>query len=105
MVFFWSEPLSEKEKVALDLPKDGFASTVVEVDPAAQVYDLHSLKEGDIVFSVDGALRDPDTVYVERYIQLRKTADEKMTFGVLRDGERIEMKAYSHMQNFRKAER
>lgn len=105
VVFFWSEPLSKEEKVALELPEDGFASRIVEVDPAAQVYNLHELKEGDIVISVDGAMSDPDTIYVERHIQLRKGADEKMIFEVLRDGERIEMKAYSHMQNFRKAER
>jgi serine protease Do len=105
VVFFWSEPLSDKEKSELGLEIEGFASRIVEVDPAAQVYNLHDLKEGDIVVSVDGQTSDPDTQYVERHIQLHKTADERIMLEVLRDGEKIEMKAYSHMQNFRKATR
>ena len=105
VVYFWSEPLSPQEKAELDLPEDGFASRIVEVDPAAQVYNLHSLEVDDIIISIDGEYTDPDTRYAERHVQLRKEADMGMDFIILREGERKELRVFSHMQNFRKAER
>lgn len=105
VVYFWTEPLSDDEKRELELPIDGFASRIVEVDPAAQVYMLHDMKEGDIVFEVDGQQSDPDTRYAERHIQLRKTVRDIMQVKYLRDGEVQEVKLYGHEQNFRKAAR
>lgn len=105
VVYFWTEPLSDAEKQELELPIEGFASRIVEVDPAAQVYNLHSLKVDDIIISIDGEYIDPDTRYAERHVQLRKEADMGMDFVILRDGERKEMRVFTHMQNFRKAER
>ncbi|MFP6616074.1 MAG: Trx7/PDZ domain-containing (seleno)protein [Candidatus Hydrogenedentota bacterium] len=103
LVFFWSEPLSDTEKSDLGLPVEGFASLIVEVDPAAQVYMLHKLEEGDIIYDIDGNQIDPDTRYVERHIQLRKRVGDNMNIGYIRDGERAEMKMTSHQQSYRKA--
>lgn len=103
IIYFWSEPLSDTEKSNLGLPVKGFASRVVEVDPAAQVYMLHKLEEGDIIYEIDGLQTDPDTRYVERHIQLRKVAGENMNIRYLRNGERAQMKIASHQQSFRKA--
>lgn len=105
VVFFWSEPLTTAEKSLLELPEDGFASRVTDVDPASKVYMLHSLKEGDIIYEIDGEQSDPDTVYVERHIQLRKRVEDKIHLRYLRDGQEHEMVITSHRQNYRKAER
>lgn len=105
LVYFWSEPLTDDEKTALDLPVDGFASRVIEVDSASQVYMLHKLEENDIIYEIDGAQSDPYTRYVERHIQLHKRVGDDIRLKYIREGEHAEMTIGSHQQSFRKAPR
>jgi hypothetical protein len=105
VLYFFSETLSVTEKKELDLPMDGFAIRVTEVDPAAQVYDLHELKQDDIIYEVDGKQSDPITNYADRHIQLTKTAGESMDIKLFRDGEPMEMTIWTHRQSFRKQPR
>jgi len=105
VLYIFTEPLSDTEKRALELPVDGFAVRITEVDPAAQVYNLHELKEGDIIYEVDGVRSDPRTRYADRHIQLTKTAGDPIEIKVLRDGERLDMQIWTHRQSFRKSPR
>ena len=105
VLYIFTEKLSDTEKKERNLPVDGFAVWVTDVDPASRVYDLHELKVGDIVYEVEGKQSDPFTDFADRHIQLTKTAGESMNIKLLRDGESIEMTIWTHRQSFRKQPR
>ena len=92
---------AEKEK--LNLPRDGFASEVIDVDPSAQVLNLHSLEEGDIIFDVDGVQGDDVVARADVYIKLNKEAGERFDIKILRNGEPMDMNIRAYRQYFRKA--
>jgi S1-C subfamily serine protease len=100
--YFESKPLTEADKKQFDLPVDGFASRVSRVDNFARVLKSHDLKEGDIIFGVDGVQRDEYADTAEFFIRLRKTAGESVTLDVLRDGKRIKMPLKTFQMSFRK---
>jgi hypothetical protein len=102
--FFTSEPISAEEKRALGLPEDGFASRIVQIDPAAQVYNVHRLKVGDIITAVDGVQRDDFTQKLDTYITL--TVDSGLDFEVdyVRDGVSDQMEVRTYREAFRKPE-
>ncbi len=100
--YFFTELLTDAEKETLDLPVDGFAARITDVDPAAKVFNIHTLKEDDVIASVDGVASDPFTKSVEIYIKLHVTAGQAVTLGVIRAGERIEVPLKPHRQYFRK---
>ncbi len=100
--YFFTELLSDAEKETLKLPVDGFAARITDVDPAAKVFNIHTLKEDDIIVAVDGVESDPFTKSVEIYIKLNVTAGEPVTLDVIRDGERMEILLKPHRQYFRK---
>ncbi len=103
-LYFFARPLSAEEKRALDLPVNGFASEVDEVDPGAKPLRLHTLQVGDIITAVNGVSEDPICDNAEFYIILNTPAGGDYTMTVLRDGERLEMTARSYRQYFRKEE-
>lgn len=102
--FFTSRPLTAEEKQALGLPEDGLAAEVETVDTAAQVYNLHDLKPGDIIVSVNGKQRDDSTQDLDVYIKLNVDAGDSFTVEFLRDGKRSEMRVRTFRENFRKPE-
>jgi hypothetical protein len=102
--FFTSRPLSADEKRAVGLPGDGFASEIVNVDPAAQVYNVHRLKAGDIVTAVDGVQRDDFTQKLDTYITLTVESGSAFTVDFLRDGEAMQMDVRTYRESFRKPE-
>jgi serine protease Do len=51
---FESRPLTAAEKGQHGLKADGFAGVVVGIGGFAEMLKIHDLKEGDIVFAVDG---------------------------------------------------
>jgi hypothetical protein len=105
VLYIFTEKLSAAEKKERNLPADGFAIWVTDVDPAAQVYDLHDLKVGDIIYEVDGKQSDPITNFADRHIQVSKTAGESMDIKILRDGASMDMTIWTHRQSFRKQPR
>jgi hypothetical protein len=103
-MFFTSKPIITAQKRALGLPEDGFASEIVNVDPAAQVYNVHQLKVGDIITAVDGVQRDDFTQKLDIYIALTVESGETFTVDFLRDGEPMQMDVRTYRESFRKPE-
>ncbi|MEM9159736.1 MAG: PDZ domain-containing protein, partial [Verrucomicrobiota bacterium] len=102
LVFFGSKPLKDAEKAELDLPLEGFASRVTEVDINALLEGAHDLEEGDIIVSVDGVKTDEVTQDVITHIKLHHKAGESMTLGVYREGAVQEMPLTTKRQRYRK---
>lgn len=100
--YFFTELLTDEEKAALDLPKDGFAARITDVDPAAKVFNVHSLKVDDIITAVDGVESDSFTKSVEVYIKLNVTSGETVTLTALRGDEKLELPLKPQRQYFRK---
>lgn len=100
--YFYTELLTDEEKEALALPKAGFAARITDVDPAAKVFNVHTLQKGDIIAAVDGVDQDAFTNSVEVYIKLNVMAGIEVTLDVIRDGEHIEVPLEPHRQYFRK---
>ena len=100
--YFESKPLTEAEKKEFELPVDGFASRVSHVDNFARVLKSHDLREGDIVFGVDGVQKDEYANTAEFFIRLRKKAGDDLTLDVLRDGKRFQMPLKTFQMSFRK---
>jgi len=100
--YFYTELLTIEEKKELALVQDGFAARVTDVDPAAKVFNIHTLKKGDIITAVDGVEQDAFTKSVEIYIKLNVMAGLEVTLDVIRDGEHIEVPLEPHRQYFRK---
>ena len=84
-----------------DAPDD-LASEVSEVDPGAQPLRIHTLKERDIIYSVDGVEKDPFAKDVVLYMQLNTIAGKDVKLGVIRDGQKIEEIIHTERQYFRK---
>jgi hypothetical protein len=101
-VYFDSRPLSEEEKRAKGLDPNGFASEVTHTDAFADMMKSHALKNGDIVFGVDGAYTDPDAHTAELYIKLRKKAGDSVTLDVMRGGKKMKMPLRTYRMAFRK---
>jgi len=102
--FFSTKPLSVEKRKELGLPKDGLSAEVVKVDPAAQVYNLHTLKVGDIVTAVNGVDHDSFTENLDIYIRLNVNSGAAFKVTVLRDGAASEMNVRTHREHFRKVE-
>lgn len=100
--YFESRPLTAAEKKNAGLRENGFASEVKHVDMFAEITKSHTLKTGDIVFAVDGAETDDIADTAELYIKLRKKAGDEVRLGVIRGGQRIEMKLTTFRMAFRK---
>ncbi len=100
--FFMSTPLSADRKRALGLPEDGFASEVVNVDPAAQVYNVHRLQVGDIVTAVNGVQRDDFTQKLDVYISLTVDSGSTYVVDLIRDGQPMQLNVRTYREHFRK---
>lgn len=100
--YFDSRPLTADEKRRHGLKESGFASEVKHVDMFAEITKSHTLKTGDVVFSVDGAESDDIADTAELFIKLRKKAGDEVRLGVIRDGKRMEMKLTTFRMAFRK---
>lgn len=101
-VYFQSEPLGAKERSELGLDPDGFASRVTTIDPLSELLGSHELREGDIVYGVDGVARDEVANSADLYIKLRKRAGSRVTLQVLRGSERLELPLKTERMSFRK---
>ena len=101
-VYFSSEPLTVDEKVKLGLDPTGFAGRVDSIDPITELLGSHELRDGDVVFGVDGEVRDELANVPDMYIKLRKQAGAELMLQVLRDGERIELPLKTERMSFRK---
>lgn len=101
-VYFSSEPLTPKEKKRLGLAPDGFASRVDSIDPITELLGSHELRDGDIVYGVEGEVRDSVANTPDLYIKLRKRAGAELILQVLRDGERMELPLKTERMSFRK---
>ena len=100
--FFTTVPLPPERRRELGLPEDGLAAEVTKVDPAAQVYNLHKLKVGDIITAVNGVDRDDFTQRLDVYVKLNIDSGKAFTASVLRDGELSEMQVKTYREHFRK---
>ena len=95
-------PLTGERKRDLGFDPEGFACEVTGVNRRAEVLDLHDLRPGDVIYSVDGAEADPAIFDCLVYLRLNVAAGEEVGLGVLRDGVRTEVTARTHRQRFRK---
>lgn len=103
VTYFDSEPLPAERKSALGLNAQGFACEITKVRFWASIQEIHTLEEGDIVFSVNDVETDPLATSCSLYIQLRVRAGDSVTLGVIRNGERIEMPLNTERKHFRKS--
>ncbi len=99
---FESKPLTEVEKRNYELPPAGFASEVTRIGGFAVMLKVHELKEGDIVYAVDGVEKDDLANTPDLYIKLRKTAGETVTLDVIREGKHLKMPVRTQRMYFRK---
>lgn len=102
--YFTSKPLGAERRRELGLPEEGLAAEVVKVDPAAQVYNLHTLRVGDIIAAVNGVERDTFTRNLDIYIKLHVDSGNKFSVRYLRDGESHDMVVKTYREHFRKLE-
>lgn len=100
--YFSLRPLSAAQKKGLGLAENGLAGEVVGVETGAQVYNLHQLRTGDIIYSVNGVEVDDFTQNLEIYIKLNVRAGDAFMVKLLRDGEKMDMRVRTHRENFRK---
>ena len=101
-VYFASEPLNGREKASLGLDPEGFAGRVNYIDPISELLGSHELQDGDIVYGVDGAIRDELAQAPEYYIKWRKQAGSRVTLQVLRGGDHLEVPLKTERMSFRK---
>lgn len=101
-VYFRSAPLDRGEKLALGLELDGFAGRVNHVDSMSDLLGSHDLQEGDVVYGVDGEVKDPVAYAPEYYIKWRKQAGTRVLLQVLRGSERLELPLKTERMSFRK---
>ena len=95
-------PLTDARKRDLGFDPGGFACEVTKVNRRAEVLELHDLRPGDVIYSVDGVEADPSVFDCLVYLRLNVSAGDEVDVGVLRDGVRTEMTARTHRQRFRK---
>lgn len=100
--FFLMRSLSEDRKRALGLAPDGLAAEVTKVETGAQVYNLHQLQRGDIIYSVNGVEVDPFTQNLEIHIKLNVDAGDAFQVMLLRDGQKMDMRIRTYREHFRK---
>jgi hypothetical protein len=100
--YFESRPLTEAEKRQFGLRPHGFAGQVKSNDSVAELLKSHELRAGDIVFAVDGVEQDEIANTPELFIKLRKTAGDRVTLDVMRDGKRMKMPLQTLRMSFRK---
>lgn len=101
-VYFTCEPLTVREKMELGLEPNGFAGRVDSIDPITELLGSHDLRDGDIVYGVDGEVRDEIANVPDLYIKLRKQAGAELMLQVLRGGKRIELPLKTERMSFRK---
>ena len=83
---FGGTPLSAEEKIALKLPKDGFATQVSFLNFPKP--EGTRLEDGDIIFSVNEVQKSELTQHAALYINLVHQLGEVVQLGVLRKGKR-----------------
>ncbi len=83
---FGGSPLSTEEKMALELPKDGFATKVSFLNFPKP--EGTRLEEGDVIFSVNGVEKSELTQHAALYINLVHQLGEVVQLGLLRNGKR-----------------
>ncbi len=101
-VYFTSSALDEREKVELGFDPRGFASRVVSIDPLAELLGSHQLREGDVIYGVDGKFVDDVADTAHLYIKLRKQAGSEVTLQVLRGRQRMALALKTERMSFRK---
>jgi serine protease Do len=99
---FESRPLTAAEKGQHGLKADGFAGVVVGIGGFAEMLKIHDLKEGDIVFAVDGVERDELANTPELFVKLRRNAGDTVMLDVIRGGERLKLPVKTQRMFFRK---
>ena len=102
LVFFKAQKLSDEEKQKLNLPLDGFASKITELDINAMLEGAHDLEEGDIVVSVNKVQKDAVTQDLITHIKLHHRAGSSTSLGVIRSGKLQEMTLKTKQQQYRK---
>ena len=101
LVYYESHPLTSEEKAKYGLPAAGFASRVTSVHGSRR-RQVHDLQVGDITYSVDGAQTDAVADSTDLFIKLRRQSGDSVNLGVIRDGERLEMRLQTRRRYFRK---
>lgn len=101
LVYFDAEPLSEDERLQLDLPPDGFACRVTDINPIAIPLKIHSLQKDDIITAVDGIRRSGVIDNAQLYIRLQTRAGEHTELSILRGSEAFSMTLKTKRQYYR----
>ncbi len=63
---------------------------------------MHQLKQGDIIYSVNGVEVDPFTQSLEIYIKLNVDAGDAFMVKLLRGGQKMDMRIRTYREHFRK---
>jgi hypothetical protein len=94
--------LTAEEKRKLGLRPDGFASRVKHVSALASALKTHELREGDVIYAVNGVDHDELANTAELYLKLRIKAGDSAMLDVIRGDRRIKTQVNSHILSFRK---
>jgi serine protease Do len=101
-VDFEDQPLTSDEKRKLGLRPDGFASRVKHVSALASALKTHDLREGDVIYAVNGVDYNDLANTAELYLKLRLKAGDSAMLDVIRGDQRIKVQVNSHVLSFRK---
>lgn len=103
IVYFKTQPLSRERKAESGFPLDGFAAEVTERD---RFYNFATppLKRGDVIYGVEGVLRDELADTPELHVKLRHRAGSRLKIQVQRGEEQFDSQLTTGRQNFRKVE-
>jgi len=102
MVYFSTVALPQERRKQMGLPDEGFAAEVTEVDPLAESLNVHSLRKGDLILSVNDRNSSPWTNRPELFLKLTVTAGQMAKVRIWRDGKILETEIKTHRQYFRK---
>lgn len=86
---FWAKGLSVKEKRKLGLKKDGFASRVTKFWVNTNGKKA-GMRQGDIIYAVNGVKASPYAINVMIYIRLFHKTGESLTVQAVRGGKRLQ---------------
>ncbi len=101
--FFESKQLSPEDRADLDLPNDALACEITKINRRSQVLELHDLRVGDVIMSVDAERSGQGLDSCELYLKIHVTAGETVELEVLREGETIVLPLKTHRQYYRKS--
>lgn len=101
-LYLEAEPLSQQEKLALQLPTAGFASIITKLGIDHLMYEAHELKVGDMITAVNGIQTNHLTQDLSTHIKLSHRAGDTVQLSIIREGAEMTLPLTTGRLSFRK---